>query len=357
MPIALTEHDWEQLTPLFWSEISSSYMISDIFARHKEILVDFLRSFLGIPSQALREDKLQVERERNYPGRGHIDVFVSSTRDFCVLMEVKVHDFASARARQLGEYIKAAVDNRPVDLSKDIYLVYLTQFSPANYTPATPRETPPSIIEFAAAHQLFSREVKNMVHMNWGQFHSFMEAYLSRLTPAEKLIIELQRKWIEGKDKADREKFRKKKGERALSYYLKDIDATSFEYLEFGTRREDKLFIPIRNLSKERRVKLIDLLTAMVESQSINKISLTKNDSAIEAVNGFMDRLKGRKEDQELVLVYEDLFNLANSRQYLQLLGTGKEGFSINAMIKRKSKLSLFTIYTSRHEIEIRLRR
>lgn len=45
---AYEQYDWQQLNHLFWSETSSSYMLHNIFERHKEIARVFLKKVLGL---------------------------------------------------------------------------------------------------------------------------------------------------------------------------------------------------------------------------------------------------------------------------------------------------------------------
>jgi hypothetical protein len=196
-----------------------------------------------------------------------------------------------------------------------------------------------------------------MVHINWAEFHAFIREHFDKLTTEEKLILSLQRQWTEGKDKADRERFRNKKGERALSYYLEDINPSLLKNLAIGTQRGDRFLIPLRGSTLEDRTRVLDTLKTIFKSRSINKVELPKKEYVVKAADEYMDKLINGKVNLDLLPFYKDLFSLANTIRYLQLDGTGKEGFSINAKIHRIAKVSLCTILTSKHEIVIRLKR
>jgi len=60
-----------RLTPLFYSEISSSYMLYDIFENHRDILSKFVEQTFNV----VPEIKF-IQRERQYPQKGSIDIFI-----------------------------------------------------------------------------------------------------------------------------------------------------------------------------------------------------------------------------------------------------------------------------------------
>ena len=96
-----------KLRPLFYSEISSSFMIYEIFHNHKEIAQEFIKYHFDL---AIDND-ITIIREKNYPQKGSIDIFLifnSNGIKTVILIEVKVHDYLSVKPGQIITYYEAA---------------------------------------------------------------------------------------------------------------------------------------------------------------------------------------------------------------------------------------------------------
>ena len=65
------EYDGIKFEPLFHSEISSSYLLQNIFTTHKDIAADFIKEYFD-----LQADVLSVFREKSYSKKGSIDIFM-----------------------------------------------------------------------------------------------------------------------------------------------------------------------------------------------------------------------------------------------------------------------------------------
>jgi len=147
----------QDLTPIFHSETSSSYLLMRYLNRG----VNALR-FVALV-HALDPDFLdpagftqgEVEREYFYKDQGSVDLRIPlahpSGRKAVVLVEVKVHDQASATRDQIGTYFKAEQGAT----GADVYFVYLTQFTRRSLEGAGVRKEPRTLTEFGRAKREF----------------------------------------------------------------------------------------------------------------------------------------------------------------------------------------------------------
>ena len=173
-------------TPLFHSEISSSYLIHEIFNEHDEIAREFLKKFLGIE---ITNETVSIKREHNYKGEGSIDLFIrfnSRDRETHVLIEVKVHDYKSATKGQIPRYYHAAKEAFP---EADIYFIYLTQFNEVDTPIANDISTPPTIEEYNRSKNIIDKQ--KLKHICWESFHEFLNHFSDTLSKEETLMVNL----------------------------------------------------------------------------------------------------------------------------------------------------------------------
>jgi hypothetical protein len=353
----IKSYDWEQLNPLFWSEISSSYMIHNIFQKHKELARDFITKFLEVDKERIDLNRLSVQREKNYPGEGHIDVFIAVEKEFSVLIEVKVHDYRSTRPEQLITYYKAALENLKNEGFKSIYLVFVTQFTRDNFGEPSGYNLPPTIDEFEATQGSLPEYSKNMRHISWDELHSFIKDHYLQLTEEEKLIIDLHTQWLKGKNIEDKKNALQEAKDRSLEEYLGQTAAHLPEKLPFGKKEENSLRIKLKDISRNDAAQLVRVIEQIIESPKISKKQIEKKESTIRAAKKFVTGLAKNQEEWKLLSIYSTIFELVNSRDYLQLDGTGASGFSIVIGIEKQGRLSLCTFWTKRHEVEFKLMR
>ena len=106
----IQKYDGLKFKPLFHSEISSRFLVFEIFNNHNEIAKSFLSQFLN---WIITDVNISIVRERNYKGKGSIDLFINFEEDGIkthVLIEVKVHDYLSAAKGQIRTYYEAALE-------------------------------------------------------------------------------------------------------------------------------------------------------------------------------------------------------------------------------------------------------
>ncbi|MFO7836091.1 MAG: hypothetical protein R6V83_05510 [Candidatus Thorarchaeota archaeon] len=117
-------YDGSRLDPIFHSETCSSHLLFDIFNKHKDVAAAFIKEFYGLDADIVR-----VFREKPYPNKGKIDLFITfDTNDHrcALLIEAKVHDYSSVTDYQISTYYNAVLDDERYD---EIYFIYLTQFN------------------------------------------------------------------------------------------------------------------------------------------------------------------------------------------------------------------------------------
>ena len=155
------------LIPLFYSEISSNYILYDIFKDHKEIITNLIKNYFN-----LCPEKIILARERQYSGEGSIDIFAEfmlKDKKYALLVEIKVHDYISAKGGQISTYYNAVIEDGVYD---GIYFIYLTQFTEQN--DFTGIATPKSIKEAKNGKDLIKEK---FVHILWEQMHTFLNQY------------------------------------------------------------------------------------------------------------------------------------------------------------------------------------
>jgi len=128
-------------------------MIYEIFNNHKDIARKFVKNLFGLTV----DEDIIVVREKRYPQKGCIDVFLSfnsNGKKVNILIEVKVHDYLSVRFDQIKVLYEAAKE----ELSDGtIYFIYLTQFNKDNFSSESEVTLPDSInTDF---HSRFNRHI------------------------------------------------------------------------------------------------------------------------------------------------------------------------------------------------------
>jgi hypothetical protein len=337
--------DGSKLVPIFYSEISSSYMIFDIFKNNIKIANDFIKNFIGITI----DSDFVICREKNFIGKGSIDIyfkFKSNNKIICILLEVKVHDYLSATPNQIITYYNAALEEKIYD---EIYFIYLTQFNANNFKITDEVLLPPTIDEFNRTISSLTKYKNKFIHINWLGFHVFINNYKTYLTSEQQLILNLQKLWIDDKNKSDIKNNNINVGTRNLSDYFKDIDYDLIKELNFGTikpkNKRKILSINLSTCSKDNLDKIIKVIKSLCSSSSIAKqINKKTNDQTLIGAQEFLTNLATDETNWLLLSFYSELFHFINNTDYILFNGTGRIGFSIKVNIISKSEISLCTL-------------
>lgn len=339
----MNEYNGLGLTPLFYSEIASSYMLYDIFKSHEKIISDFiLEQFRVMP------DKIIVERERSYPKKGSIDIFIeflNSGKKHVLLMEVKVHDYISATDGQISTYFNAVVEDGVYD---QVYFIYLTQFNAEN--DFTGIAVPKTIDEAKSGRSLIK---ERFVHISWEQMHSFLNKHHQNLTKEQQLIVSLNRLWISKQCETDLESNRIDTGERGFGDYFHDIKVDIRDSLPFGQQvwenKREIWRIDVSSLEKDQLDALLRVIKTLSSSNAINKLKQYKTEElTIQGAKDFLTLMAGSIEEWKLIPFYAELFYYTEKTSYLKFNGTGTRGFSIKLEIYGKGEISLCTIYRNK---------
>ena len=337
----MKEYKGNGLTPLFFSEITSSYMLYDIFKNHEQIISDLIKGQFNIAPE-----KIIVERERAYPKRGSIDVFIefiNAGKKHALLIEVKVHDYLSATDGQISAYFNAVVEDSVYD---EVYFIYLTQFTDKNSFTDT---SAPKTIDEAKKGRALLKE--RFVHISWEQMHEFLSQYYERLTEEQQLIVSLNRQWMLQQCKSDLEANKIDVGIRGIEEYFSDIniDFDNLSGTEVSENKRKIWRIDTSTLSRQQLDDVLDVIKKFSESIAINKIKQYKTEElTLQAAKDFLTQMSQSIEDWELLSFYSKLFILAEKTSYLKFNGTGTRGFSIKLEIHGKGEISLCTIYRNK---------
>lgn len=343
----MEKYDGLKLNSLFYSEISSSSMVYEIFYNHKKIVKEFLKNLFGLTI----DKDITVIKEKNYPRQGSVDIFLSFNskgKKVNILIEVKVHDYLSVRPDQIRTYYEAAKE----ELSDDnVYFIYLTQFNKNNFSSELKVALPNSIKEFEDSTNIIPEG--KIKHINWEEFHRFIGSYKDSLPKEYVLILNLHKNWITTKSKEDIELNIIDVGERDLSNYFSDIDIDIEKELTFGKiYNKDKkkiLSVNLEQCNTGQLNKISSVIKKLASSNSINKrVKQITKEETLKGVKEFLSSLTENSENWLLLSFYSSLFDYVSRIDYLKLHGTGSRGFSIKVNIKNKGSISLCTLWISK---------
>ncbi len=343
----MEKYDGLKLRPLFYSEISSSFMIYEIFSNHKKIAKEFLKSLFGFNI----DGDITVIREKNYPKKGSIDVFLSfnsNGKKTIVLIEVKVHDYLSVSTNQIKIYYEAATEELG---DNDVYFIYLTQFTRNNIPSESKVTSPNSIKEFEESLKVIPE--KRMKHISWEEFHRFIKPYKDSLPKEYVHILELQKTWIIAKSEEDIKLNVIDVGIRGLPTFFPDINIDIEKELNFGKiyfkDKKKILTVDLEKCNIEQFNKVINTIKNFSDSDNIDKkLKQITEEVTLQAAKDFLKSLSETEDNWDLLSFYSSLFNFVNNKDYLLLYGSGIKGFSIRVNVKRKGSISLCTLWSNK---------
>ena len=331
------------LTPLFHSEISSSYMLFDIFKNQEHIVTQLIQEQFN-----LLPEKIIVQRERPYPKKGSIDIFIefmNAGKKHALIIEVKVHDYLSATDGQISTYYNAVVEDGVYD---EVYFIYLTQFTAENDFKSI--AVPKTLDEAKKGKEIIK---ERFVHISWEQMHIFLYNHFEILTKEQQLIVSLNKQWILQQCEADLESNKIDVGLRRLDDYFFDVRIDISSILPFGIEvSENKrqiLRVDTSTLEEKQLNTVLEVIRTYSESSAVNKIKQYKTEElTLQSAKDFLSLMAQSIEDWKLLSFYSKLFLIADKVSYLKFNGTGTRGFSIKLEIQGKGEISLCTIYRNR---------
>ena len=339
----MVDYNGLRLTPLFYSEISSSYMLYDIFENHRDVLSKFVeQTFNVVPVVKF------IQRERPYPQRGSIDIFIEFIhrgKEKALLIEVKVHDYLSATYGQIGTYYNAVMEQGVYD---EVYFIYLTQFTAEN--DFTGIAAPKTLDEANRGKQLIK---DRFAHLCWGQIHSFLDSVRDKLTEEQRLIVSLNKQWMQEQCKADLESNKIEVGDRGIEDYFVGANIDIRQRLSFGKEvSENKRQIwriYASSLDEQQLDSVFGVIKVLSTSSTVNKTKkyLTDEQTLVGAKE-FLTEMAHSAGEWNVLSFYAKLFMFVETTCYLKFNGTGTRGFSIKVEIQGKGEISLCTIYRNK---------
>ncbi len=349
----LQQYEWDRINPIFHSELSSSFLLSDIFQMHKEITAKFIEGQFSVPA-----DSIVVKREHLYQNIGSIDIFMtfrSEGKEYALFLEVKVHDYGSAKSDQISRYCQAGLHDERYE---GIFFVYLTQFN--EKTDFTNKARPLVLFEESRYGKKLLQN--RFSHLSWEEMHEFLDTYDHALTEEQQLLRSLQKQWILQKSRKDlEEKDIQNLGNRGLADYFPDVTLDITQELPFGEavekNRRAKWIVTLQGLQEEQLAKVLSVIKSYIESNAVNTVKeYSTEDKTLQEAKTFICELVQQVDTWTLASFYTQLFSLAEQTSYIHFYGTGTRGFSMKVDILGKGEISLCTIYRNK-KLEFSLRR
>jgi len=327
-------------------------MLYDIFSNHREVAIAFIKKFVGIELDKVN----RIHREFVLLNKGSADLMIEGVKNsnsVYIVIEVKIHDYASAAREQIRDYFSAALEK--FDKSS-VYFMYLTEFNCANFSSGQQIITPPTLEVFDYSRKNAGKYQDSIVHVNWQQVHDFLGDYSKVMSPEEVLITGLHKQWIQGQIASDLLENTVKVGDRDLSEYFSDLDIDIKKDLGFGECGNKKgvstYKIDLSKCSQEQLTGIISFLRRLMTSKNIDqKNAIETKDVTLKAARDFLTESAQDEARWSLLAFYASLFNLTKERSYVRLYGTGASGFSLKVRIKGKSEISLCTLWCHNKDI------
>jgi hypothetical protein len=337
------------LNPVFWSEISSSYLLKNIISNSQDrILIKHLfNEFPEWNRQDLDLTKAEVVREKQFPHEGHLDIYirVPGSKGLVILaIEVKVHDYRSADIGQLDRY-KRAIQGKLGSTPHQIYFIYLTQFTEEDFTEKEKIFRPLTIDAYRKAKLLNEKDPKGAIykHMTWKDMHAFLDKHKSdlNLTAEEELILAYHKKWIESKSLDDKNNHLK-----MLEDCLKELNINLVNELPSGKPKGNRYYIDIeKNLSSggEELQAINRIIKRIADSKPHGDEQINRNDRIEAKIRAHGEKLcqEGKK---QLSQFYLNLLDMAAENDKIYFIGEGGRGYSVNTYLYG-SPYSICTIY------------
>ena len=344
----MKEYDGKGFTPLFHSEVSSSYLLYDIFKGNEEIIKSILGKWFGLSTE--RIEITTIQRERLYPKKGTIDLFIEfrdkNKEEGVLLIEIKVHDYLSATDGQVITYYDAVKEDEGYS-PQNIYFMYLTQFTQEDDFEGT--VIPKTVTEARRAGEYLG---ERFTHISWREMHEFLKAWESSLRDEQRLMLSLNRQWMLDKCQRDLKYYKVELGERGLEDYFPDVIINLEEDLPFGEKQIQRYKeiwrIDLSKIEPEEFERLLATIKSYEEStKALKTRTRTTEEQTIEGARDYLTQLSQNETEWKLLTYLSRLFHYALESKKFRLYGTGAKGFSILVEVHKKGEISLCTIWKS----------
>jgi hypothetical protein len=353
----------EDLTPIFHSEISSSYLLCQYLDRGVNV-----RRFLALVHElnpdfidpAGYEKKENIKREYAYKGKGTVDLRIvlehPSRRKVVVLVEVKVHDFRSTTRDQIRTYLKAAEEeNNPP--GSDVFIVYLSQFTKRNLVGVAAASEPRTITEFEGA----KRDCQSKVaHLAWTDFYRLLDEPGEPMPETDVLayLLSLQRRWMEPKCKADLKLAEAGKQPRFFDvFYFPNTRSRLDELTSLGEVENDGkiLRIELEKLDLASLLKLEEIIRYYGNSPDLRIKNKRTATNTLNIAKGFLQELADTSTTWTILGFYSRVFALAHEHAALDFSGVNNLSIGFWPYAQSPDRISLCTLFLKSREVTFQL--
>lgn len=340
-----------ELVPIFYSEISSSYMLFDFLGKGENCLIflNYLKDNDLISGDLNSYSKDLIVREKAYKGKGSIDIYIrlknAAGKHKIFLIEIKVHDYLSATPNQINTYMDAAKETEGHD---DITFIYLTQFNQKSLEGTSDIILPGTINVFNAAKDVYPQRV---FHITWDDFYNSLESDLNyEKNNTQQLMLELHKSWMKAQMVKDISENKANLMDRTFDYYFPTTPDRIKELEPMGNLinkgSATVLYINLMERNKGELQLILDIIKHYATSEDVNRsISYDTPPETKKAARDLLANLALDEDKWKLMAFYSEVFLLFNELSYLYLQGTGTRGFSIKLSTKTSGEISLCTLW------------
>jgi len=176
---------------------SSSVMLFEVL-KSKSVADAFVRKTIGLQT----ERPCTIYRERLIGEVGSVVTLIETRitgKDSLVLVASETDDFSSATKGRLNRYYENA---RDLHHGKDVYLIYVTQFTDTSIADDSGLLQPPTIEEFEQLKDHVGTS-EHLSHISWLDFYAIIKICYVYLCSELVHILSLHRDWIKTKNRED----------------------------------------------------------------------------------------------------------------------------------------------------------
>jgi hypothetical protein len=185
------------LKPSFLSGDSSSSMLYEVLS-DQSVAAAFVSKIFELKPIG----PYSVYRDKRFGDAGNIDILIElqvAGRDSVVLVACEVNDYSFTSEGLLIRFYETA---REEYQGKDVYLIYLTQFTDASIDDETRMLQPPTIKEFEQLRKHVGTSAR-ISHISWQDFHALIKRSRVNLNSDLVSTLSIHSDWIKVKNRED----------------------------------------------------------------------------------------------------------------------------------------------------------
>lgn len=183
-------------TPIFYSEGNSTYILSEVLSE-QSVAKHFIYKITGI----MPEESCSVKREQKVGSSGNIDLLIETRlegKDSIMLVACTVNDYKFSQNNLLVSFYSNA---KELYREKNIYLLYITQFTDSSIYVDSESLVPPTIKEYENTLTILNDYKSSLFHFSWTDVHAIIGKH--NFSPELFHILNLHKNWIREKNRQD----------------------------------------------------------------------------------------------------------------------------------------------------------